>query len=188
MRGVKGGGKVDHGGGGKVDHPAGGAASRREASGRRGGCGVPGLLAVGKTIALAVQLQDVDVMGQPVEQSAGQPPPRRSSTRPRQVCTGRWPVDSWLSPAGKNRGHGLKNCGLSCIRRAATAYFTKYYTEKQWTPPPPSPEKRPDGRYRAGVLSRPGGGVSWKCGRGSSRGRTGPQPAPDESTKDDRGE
>ena len=71
--GVKGGAKVDHGGGGKVDHPAGGAASRREASGRRGGCGVPGLLAVGKTIALAVQLQDVDVMGQPVEQGAGQP-------------------------------------------------------------------------------------------------------------------
>ena len=34
---VKGGAKVDHGGGGKVDHPAGGAASRREASGRRGG-------------------------------------------------------------------------------------------------------------------------------------------------------
>ena len=38
-RSVKGGAKVDHGGGGKVDHPAGGAASRREASGRRGGCG-----------------------------------------------------------------------------------------------------------------------------------------------------
>ena len=51
---------------------AGGVAGG-EASGRRGGCGVPGLLAVGETVALAVQLQDVDVMGEPVEQGAGQP-------------------------------------------------------------------------------------------------------------------
>ena len=113
------------------------------------------------------------------------------------------PIASPVNTAGSDKGiHRRPRCAPAhsatasrdphhtAISRtsAATAYFTKYYTEKQWTPPPPSPEKRPDGRYRAGVLSRPGGGVSWKCGRGSSRGRTGPQPAPDESTKDDRGE
>ena len=51
---------------------AGGVAGGRF-SGRGGGGGAPGFLAVGETIALAVQLQDVDVMGQPVEQGAGQP-------------------------------------------------------------------------------------------------------------------
>ena len=42
-------------------------------SGRRGGRGLAGFLAVFEAIALAVQLQDVDVVGQSIEQRAGQP-------------------------------------------------------------------------------------------------------------------
>ena len=42
-------------------------ASRGEASGSRGGSVVAGFLAVFEAITVAVQLQDVDVMGQPVE-------------------------------------------------------------------------------------------------------------------------
>ena len=40
-------------------------------SGRRGGRGLAGFLAVFEAIALAVQLQDVDVVGQSIEQRAG---------------------------------------------------------------------------------------------------------------------
>ena len=42
-------------------------------SGRRGGRGLAGFLAVFEAIALAVQLQDVDVVVQSIEQRAGQP-------------------------------------------------------------------------------------------------------------------
>ena len=42
-------------------------------SGCRSGCGRAGFLAVFEAIALAVQLHDVDVMGQPIEQRASQP-------------------------------------------------------------------------------------------------------------------
>ena len=42
-------------------------------SGRRGGRGLAGFLAVFEARALAVQLQDVDVVGQSIEQRAGQP-------------------------------------------------------------------------------------------------------------------
>ena len=49
------------------------AAARKEASGRGGVGGAPGFLAVGETKALAVQLQDVDVMGQAVQQSSCEP-------------------------------------------------------------------------------------------------------------------
>ena len=54
----------------------GGVAERGSAegtSGRRGGRGLAGFLAVFEAIALAVQLQDVDVVGQSIEQRAGQP-------------------------------------------------------------------------------------------------------------------
>ena len=43
-----------------------------------------------------------------------------------------------LSPDGRNSGHGLKNCGLGCIRRAEQAYFTKYCAERWWRVSPPS--------------------------------------------------
>ena len=43
-----------------------------EASGRRGGRVGAGLLAVFEAVAVAVELEDVDVMGQPVEQRAGE--------------------------------------------------------------------------------------------------------------------
>ena len=49
------------------------AAARGEASGCRSGRGLAGFLAVFEAIALAVQLQDVDVMRQPIEQRARQP-------------------------------------------------------------------------------------------------------------------
>ncbi len=53
----------------------GGVAERGSAegtSGRRGGRGRAGFLAVFEAIALAVQLQDVDVVGQSIEQRAGE--------------------------------------------------------------------------------------------------------------------
>ena len=43
-----------------------------EASGRRGGRVGAGLLAVFEAVAVAVELEDVDVMGQPGEQRAGE--------------------------------------------------------------------------------------------------------------------
>ena len=43
-----------------------------EASGRRGGRVGAGLLAVFEAVAVAGELEDVDVMGQPVEQRAGE--------------------------------------------------------------------------------------------------------------------
>ena len=46
-------------------------------SGRRGGRGLAGFLAVFEAIALAVQLQDVDVVGQSIEQ----PPVSRSDPK-----------------------------------------------------------------------------------------------------------
>ena len=49
------------------------AAARGEASGCRSGRGLAGFLAVFEAIAVAVQLQDVDVMRQPIEQRARQP-------------------------------------------------------------------------------------------------------------------
>ncbi len=69
--GVKGGPKLDHGGGEKPDHPAGGRRAESgctasgvagEASGRRSGSVVAGVLTVCETTAVAVQLQDVDVI------------------------------------------------------------------------------------------------------------------------------
>ena len=49
------------------------AAWRGETSGSRSGRVLAGFLAVFEAIAVAVQLEDVDVMGQPVEQRASQP-------------------------------------------------------------------------------------------------------------------
>ena len=46
------------------------AAWRGETSGSRSGRVLAGFLAVFEAIAVAVQLEDVDVMGQPVEQRA----------------------------------------------------------------------------------------------------------------------
>ena len=66
---VKGGGKLDHGGGSKFLT----AAWRGETSGSRSGRVLAGFLAVFEAIAVAVQLEDVDVMGQPVEQRASHP-------------------------------------------------------------------------------------------------------------------
>ena len=48
------------------------AAGQAGASGRRVGRVLAGSLAVLEPIAVAVQLQDVDVMGQPIEQRAGE--------------------------------------------------------------------------------------------------------------------
>ena len=47
-------------------------AGRAEASGRWGGSVFAGVLTVCEAIAVAVQFQDVDVMGQPIEQRAGE--------------------------------------------------------------------------------------------------------------------
>ena len=66
---VKGGGKLNHGGGSKFLT----AAWRGETSGSRSGRVLAGFLAVFEAIAVAVQLEDVDVMGQPVEQRASHP-------------------------------------------------------------------------------------------------------------------
>ena len=49
-----------------------GAVVGGEASGRRGGRVGAGLLAVFEAVAVAGELEDVDVMGQPVEQRAGE--------------------------------------------------------------------------------------------------------------------
>ncbi len=49
------------------------AALQGEGSGRRGGSVFASVLTVCEAIAVAVQLEDVDVMGQPVEQRAGEP-------------------------------------------------------------------------------------------------------------------
>ena len=61
-------------------------AGRAEASGRRGGSVVVGVLTVCEAIAVAVQLQDVDVMVQPIEQrrpaGRGQVPDRRADVPP----------------------------------------------------------------------------------------------------------
>ena len=71
---VKGGPKPDQSGGGKLDHPAAQpAALQGEGSGRQGGSVFASVLTVCEAIAVAVQLEDVDVMGQPVEQRAGEP-------------------------------------------------------------------------------------------------------------------
>ena len=61
--------KLDHGGGSKFLT----AAWRGETSGSRSGRVLAGFLVVFEAIAVAVQLEDVDVMGQPVEQRASHP-------------------------------------------------------------------------------------------------------------------
>ena len=48
------------------------SGSAEERSGCRSGRGLAGLLAVFEAVAVAVELEDVDVMGQPVEQRAGE--------------------------------------------------------------------------------------------------------------------
>ena len=48
------------------------SGSAEERSGWRSGRGLAGLLAVFEAVAVAVELEDVDVMGQPVEQRAGE--------------------------------------------------------------------------------------------------------------------
>ena len=76
--GCQGRNKIRPDGGGKPDHLGRWVvclrmAVRREASGWWSGSVVADVLAVCETIAVAVQLQDVDVMSQPIEQRASQP-------------------------------------------------------------------------------------------------------------------
>ena len=77
-----------------------------ERSGCRSGRGLAGFLAVFEAIAVAVELEDVDVMGQPVEQRAGE-------------AFGAEDLGPFVE--GEIRGHGASTLARSAGRRSRTA-------------------------------------------------------------------